>query len=214
MTTNPAADLTVYFDFSSPYSYLSVMRLPDLVRERALTVRYAPIVLGAIFNKLGWESSPFKSQPLKMNYMWRDMERQSQQLGLRYRKPSEFPVSSINAARVVSADPYADWIPEFCQTVFQAYFECDRDINSPESLIQILDGLGLDGEAQLRAALTEENKLRLRHLTDQALMCGVFGAPSTMVGHELFWGNDRLEDALDYAQTFKACQAGASFAAA
>ncbi|MCQ8894960.1 2-hydroxychromene-2-carboxylate isomerase [Limnobacter humi] len=204
MTAHPAADLTVYFDFSSPYSYLSVMRLPDLVRERALTVRYAPIVLGAIFNKLGWESSPFKSQPLKMNYMWRDMERQSRQLGLRYRKPSEFPVSSINAARVVSSAPDADWIPEFCQTVFQAYFECDRDINSPDSLIQILDGLGLDGETQLQAAMTEDNKLRLRHLTDQALMCGVFGAPSVVVGHELFWGNDRLDEALDYAQAFKA----------
>ena len=87
----------------------------------------------------------------------------------------------------------------FTRVVFQANFAEDREIGDPAEISSILDPLGQSGAHLIEQAQTPENKVRLREQTQRAKELGIFGAPSFVVGEELFWGNDRLEDALAWA---------------
>ena len=188
-----------WFDFGSNYSYLSMMRLPALARERGVEVRLKPFMLGPIFKSLGWETSPFVLQEMKGNYVWRDMARQCARYGLRWQRPSAFPRNALLAARVALAGEAAPWMPEFCERVMLANFAQDREIGDEATIAHILDGLGADSGAMLRAAQTDAIKSALRERTAAAQARGIFGAPMFFVGDEMFWGNDRLEDALALA---------------
>ncbi|MCQ8896484.1 2-hydroxychromene-2-carboxylate isomerase [Limnobacter humi] len=193
-STPPRIDL--YFDFSSPYSYLSVARVHRITQPLNITVRLLPIALGAIFQKLGWQSSPFLAQPRKLDYMWTDVARQARKYHLEFRQPTQFPVGSIQAARIANAYADASWHDSFCLQVLRAYFVHNQDIAQPEVISRILRGLDLNPEETMANASAEESKGLLRALTAQADALNVFGAPSLVVGQELFWGDDRLEDAV------------------
>ena len=92
-------------------------------------------------------------------------------------------------------------MPDFARAVYHASFSEDRDISDPDLIREILEGIGQDGEQMLQDAVTEENKERLRKQTDRAWSLGIFGAPTFVVAGEIFWGNDRLEDALEWHRT-------------
>lgn len=187
--------IELWFDYASNYSYLSVMRIEAL----AGGVRWQPFLLGPIFKAQGWDNSPFVIYPLKGNYMWRDMERECAKYGLPWKKPSAFPRNSVLAARVgLLGEP---WTPEFSRRVMTANFVEDRDIGNTEVVSEILTGLGLDAPAILAAATSDANKAKLRAQTELASKRGIFGAPTFFVGDEMYWGNDRLDDALSAART-------------
>src|SRR5687767_12579343 len=100
-----------WFDFGSNYSYLSMMRIGRLAAEAGLTVRYKPFLLGPIFASLGWDTSPFVLQEAKGRYVWRDMQRQCDKYGLRWRRPSVFPRRTLLAARIALQNESAPWMP-------------------------------------------------------------------------------------------------------
>jgi 2-hydroxychromene-2-carboxylate isomerase len=110
-----------------------------------------------------------------------------------------FPRNGLLAARVACAFADEAWLPSFVRAVYRANFELDRDISSSEVVAACLAEIGEEPERRIRAAESAESKARLRERTEQAAELGIFGAPSFLVGTELFWGNDRLEDALDWA---------------
>jgi 2-hydroxychromene-2-carboxylate isomerase len=104
------------------------------------------------------------------------------------------------AARVVLAGEDAGWVPAFVRNVYRANFGEDRDIADRAVLESILRDVGTDPAAVLRDAESQPVKDHLRASTEQAQRLGIFGAPSYIVRGELFWGNDRLEDALTWAR--------------
>ena len=191
--------LEFWFDFGSTYSYPAAMRIEALAEERSIPVRWRPFVLGAIFKQQGWSDSPFNIYPDKGRYMWRDMTRITSQLGLPWQEPSQFPRNGLLAARAVCTAPDAHWVPQFCREVFRANFERDEDIASPEVIGQCLTASGTVAQPVLEEAGWAETKGRLHQQTGQAIEQHLFGAPSFLVGRELFWGNERLETALDFA---------------
>ncbi|WP_332675548.1 2-hydroxychromene-2-carboxylate isomerase [Aromatoleum sp.] len=188
-----------WYEFASSYSYLSVMRIEPLAEAAGVDLDWRPFLLGPVFLALGWNDSPFNIYPPKGRYMWRDLDRLADKYGLPFRVPSRFPRDGLLAARValLGADP--GWIAPFSREVMRANFADDREIGEPTVVAEILSGLGLPAGELLAAALVEDNKIALRRQTEQATVHGMFGAPSFRVGEELFWGNDRLEDALDWA---------------
>lgn len=190
-----------WFDFASTYSYLAAMRIAPLAREAGVAVRFRPFLLGPLFKAQGWDTSPFNLFPAKGRNMWRDVERQCADLDLALRRPEPFPQNSLLAARVALVGLDAAWGEEFCRAVFAAEFGAGRRIDDAAVLGDLLGGLHVEPAAALAAAQTEQNKARLRAQTEEAQRLGIFGAPSfvTMDG-ELFWGNDRLERALAWAQ--------------
>ncbi|MBL8266944.1 2-hydroxychromene-2-carboxylate isomerase [Steroidobacter sp.] len=188
-----------WFEFASTYSYPAAMRIEALAAERGATVAWRPFLLGPIFQQQGWNNSPFNIYPVKGNYMWRDLERICECMNIPLRRPSVFPRNSLLAARVAGANTEAAWLPAFVRATYQANFADDADISSPAVLERCLSTLGLDAAAILAGAQTPAAKDKLKALTAEAMERGIFGAPSIVVGRELFWGNDRLEDAFDWA---------------
>ena len=185
-----------WFDFASTYSYLSAMRIETLADHAGVSVVWRPFLLGPAFLALGWNDSPFNIYPPKGRYMWRDLERLCSRYQLGFKRPSKFPRSGLRAARVVCANDDAEWMPKFVREVFSANFAEDRDIGERAVIADILASQGLPADDLIVAAEQPENKEKLRRRSEQAIELGLFGAPSFFVAGELFWGNDRLQDAL------------------
>ena len=188
-----------WFDFGSNYSYLSMPRIRQLAADAGVQVRLKPFMLGPIFKSLGWETSPFVLQTMKGNYVWRDMQRQCDKFGLRWQRPSVFPRNALLAARIALHGDGEPWLATFCEQFMLANFASDREIGDETVIAAILDKLGVDSETVIAAAKTEAAKLALRERTADAQARGIFGAPMFFMGDEMFWGNDRLEDAIAMA---------------
>lgn len=191
--------LEFWFEFGSNYSYLTVMRIEALAKSKGVDLVWKPFLLGPIFNGFGWNTSPFVLQSEKGAYVWKDMERQSQKFGLAFKRPTAFPRAAILPMRVALIGAEMHWGPAFCREVMKQNFERDMDIDNRDAVALALQKAGASVEPTLAAAVSDENKLRLRRNTEQAKARGVFGAPTFFVGEEMYWGNDRLEDALEDA---------------
>jgi 2-hydroxychromene-2-carboxylate isomerase len=189
--------LDVWFDFASTYSYPAVHRVRPLAEAAGVRARFRPMLLGAILKAQGLATSPFNLYPPRGRYMWRDLERTCADLGLPFRRPEPFPQNSLRAARVALVGLDEGWGEDFCLAVFRAGFGEGRPIYDPPVIAEILAKLNCDAERVLTLAEAPEHKLRLRQETARAMHHGVFGAPTFVTPDgELFWGNDRLEQAL------------------
>jgi len=186
-----------WFGLSSTYSYLAAMRVEALAAAANRGLEWRPFLLGPIFAaQLGSADSPFNRHPERGRYMWRDVERLCAKYGLPLRKPSEFPRNALLATRVALLGEQAPWIGNFVRAIFTANFAEDRDIAREEVVREVLESLGLDAPQLIARAGEEATKQRLRGRTDEAMQRGIFGAPDFLVDGELFFGQDRLDDAL------------------
>ena len=189
-----------WFEFGSNYSYLSLMRIEALVLDAGAALRYRPFLLGPVFRELGWQSSPFAEQKEKGEYVWRDMARRAAKYGIPFRRPSTFPRRALLPMRVALVGADQAWMGEYCRRIMLQNWAHDREIDDAAVVLEALRGLVDDPHAVLAAAGTQEVKEALRAQTATARALGIFGAPTFIVDGEMFWGDDRLEDALDYAR--------------
>jgi len=196
--------LEFWFDFASTYSYLSAVRIRTLARTANVTLRFRPFLLGPIFKTLGWDTSPFSIYQAKGRHMWRDLERLTADLNLPFRRPEAFPQNGLLGARVALVGLPLGWGEDYSVALFRAEFETGDPIDAPATSAAILAGLNVDPKTALDAAQSDDTKAALRSQTEAARRFGLFGAPSfRTAGGELFWGNDRLEQALDWARRGK-----------
>src|ERR1700676_5511496 len=172
------------------------MRIEQQAARLGVAIEWRPFLLGPIFKSFGWSTSPFVEQTWKTEYVWRDMERECLKYGLAWNRPTSFPRSSLLPARVALIGAQKPWMGEYCRRVMQMNFVSDRDIDSAVCVGEGLASLGLQPQEILDEAQADANKLQLRRQTDLAKTKGIFGAPTFFVGEEMFWGNDRLDDAL------------------
>jgi 2-hydroxychromene-2-carboxylate isomerase len=197
--SSPALDF--WFDFASTYSYPAAMRIRTQADAAGVTVNFRPFLLGPIFKAQGWTTSPFNLYPAKGGYMWRDLERICADLALPFSRPDPFPQNSLLAARVALVGLRELWGEEFCAEVFRVQFGEGERIDDAAAMTKILKRLDIAAEPVLAAALFDDTKSRLRSQTEEAERRGVFGAPTFITSDgEVFWGNDRLERALLWAQ--------------
>jgi 2-hydroxychromene-2-carboxylate isomerase len=196
MTRTPSPQIEFWYEFASTYSYLSAMRIGALAEAAGVRVLWKPFLLGPIFRAQGWNSSPFNIYPAKGRHMVRDMERLTAARGLAFKLPPSFPQNSLHAARLALIGHEEGWGVAFTRAVYEAQFAVGADIGEKRVLQELLARLGVDAERTLARSETAENKQRLRLQTELAQELGMFGAPSFLVGDELFWGDDRLEQAL------------------
>jgi 2-hydroxychromene-2-carboxylate isomerase len=190
--------LTFWYELASTYSWLAAERIDAVASDVAVVWR--PFLLGPIFAAQNWMTSPFNLYPAKGRNMWRDLERQAADLGLPPPvRPDPFPQNSLLAARVATALPEAAR-PRFSRALYRAAFTAGRPIADRATVAAILHEVGCD-EAALAAADAPDTKAALRRATEEAQALGIYGAPSfTTPSGELFWGSDRLEQAVAWAK--------------
>lgn len=191
-----SAELEFWFEFGSNYSYLSVMRIEAAAARLQVPIRWKPFLLGPIFRTLGWDTSPFVLQKAKGEYVWKDMERACRALGVPWIRPTTFPRTALLPMRVALVGAEQPWMGAYCRRVMSLNFAEDRDIDAPDVVADVLEQLGLPARQIIDEARSEPNKLKLREQTEAARARGIFGAPTFLVGDEMYWGNDRLDDAL------------------
>ena len=187
----PRAPIRFWFDFSSPYSYIASEWVEALAARHGRTVRWHAILLGATF-QVAELKSPV-SYPLKREYSFRDFERSARFEGVPLTIPAEFPIPTINAARLFwwldDADPAraAAW----AHAGLRAYFTRGVMLSDPVALKGLAAEFGID-PARAEAAWSDPQvKAKLKAANDEAIRLGIFGAPYFVVDGEPFWGNDR-----------------------
>ena len=190
-----------YFDFTSPYSYLASERIDELAARHGRKVKWHPVMLGAAFKASGMPL--LVTIPLKGEYSKRDFDRSARFMGVPYKFPAKFPVSSLAAARAYYWLHGQDCAKarEFAHAVFRAYWVDGRDISETPVVLAIVGGLGLEVGACETAIATQEIKDRVKNETDAAIALGMFGAPYFMVDGEPFWGADRLPQVEHWLRT-------------
>ncbi|MEO1197766.1 MAG: 2-hydroxychromene-2-carboxylate isomerase [Pseudomonadota bacterium] len=200
MTDRPRLDF--WFELASTYSYPAAMRVDDRAAAAGVEVRWRPFLLGPTFKALGWpQDSPFNWQEAKGRHMQRDLTRLCEGLGLGFKIPDPFPQPSLMAARIAAAGLDEPWLPDFVRAVYSAQFAEGRQIHERDTLAEILKSLGVDADAAFDTTQSDDNKARLRALTEEATSKGVFGAPTFITADgEVFWGHDRMDHALHWAR--------------
>jgi 2-hydroxychromene-2-carboxylate isomerase len=198
-----APTVEFWFEFASTYSYLAAMRVDEVAQKAGVTVAWKPFLLGPIFGAQGWETSPFNIYPDKGAHMWRDMARRCAALGLTFKQPDPFPQNSLLASRLTLVGLEEGWGHSFARGVYEVEFAHGLNISSERVLEGLLVRSGADPQEAFERAATPRIKQALKDQTDEAIARHIFGAPTFIVGgpegDELFWGEDHLEQAIDWA---------------
>ena len=183
-----------YFDFISPYSYLAYRKLENLNKENKINIIYKPILLGGL-HKLGEITAPAFNKR-KMKNMKNDCELIAKKNNIEFKWNMKFPINSLYLMRgylVLDKELKS----KFFDICFDAYWKNNIDISQEENLIKILDKAKIDKENFFKLINDQKIKDQLKKLTNQAFEKDIFGAPTFIVNNKIFWGQDRLEYALD-----------------
>ena len=185
--------IAFYFDFISPYAYLGSIGIEQIAARQGVEVDWRPILLGiSVMKVMGLK--PIPDTPLKGPYAAHDAPRFARLMAVPFRADAP-PLAPLPAARAFTwlndCDPAV--AKRFGQAVFAAHWGEGRDMSKPEALGGIAEELGLNAGELIAAIESEPVKARLREHVEASLAAGVFGAPTFVVGDEMFWGADRLD---------------------
>lgn len=187
-----------WYSIGSTYSYLTVMRLSETEKTRGAKFRWRPFDVRHVM--IEQNNIPFRDKPVKAAYMWRDIERRAQRYDLSPKLPAPYPLPGLVLANQVAMLGVEEgWVEDYTRATYRRWFEQGQPAGEEPNLSQSLRDIGLDAEQILSKAQTEPITDALGKATSEAMELGVFGSPSFVVGTEVFWGDDRLEDALDWA---------------
>ncbi len=188
-----------WFTMGSTYSYLSVTRLPGVERVTGARFTWRPFHLLVILQEM--KHVPFADKPAKMTYMWRDLERRAGLYDIPVKVPAPYPAKqSVVANLVATIGMREGWGKDFVHEAYRRWFTLGQETGSEPNLPESLRAIGQDAARVLALADGEEAKAALTAETDAARDLGIFGSPTFSVGRELFWGDDRLEDAVSWAR--------------
>ena len=181
-----------YFDFISPYSYLAHKKILN-INERK-NFNYKAILLGGLHN-LGNITAPAFNER-KMKNMKEDCNLIAKKNDISFKWNEKFPINSLYLMRgYLFIDTNKK--DKFFDTCFDAYWKENVDISKEENVKEILSSCKIDQKSFITCIKDEKIKNELKDLTNLAFEKNIFGAPTFIVNNKLFWGQDRLEYALD-----------------
>ena len=196
--TPDARAVTFYYDLGSPYSYLSAERISRLFTDAEIPrPEWQPILLGGLFARFdrgSWSQTPAREDGM------REVERRAAAYGLQpVRWPDPWPGNGLHAMRVATYAKSIGRTVSFSLAAFRQAFAAGRDLSEPDNVAIAAAACELHPNAIAKAAASESVKTRLKEATTAAGDRGVFGVPTVAVGDEIFWGDDRLEEAAEAA---------------
>jgi 2-hydroxychromene-2-carboxylate isomerase len=194
-----------WFSIGSTYSYLSVMRLQHVAASTGITFRWRPFNVRAIMREM--ENIPFANKPAKAAYMWRDVERRAAMCGLAPRLPAPYPIAELEFANRVAVIGMAEgWGETYTRAAYEGWFERGEPAGSEPNLSTAISAANQDVGGVLERANGPQGIEGLSAATAEARALGIFGSPTFVVDGELFWGDDRLEDAVEWYRGTSALQ--------
>ena len=194
-----SAQVDFFFNFGSTYSYLSIMRLEDEAVKAGVQIRWRPFNVRKLF--VEQTNIPFpKEKAAKVAYIWRDIERRAARFGLEWNGVPPYPVDRSGLANRLGVIAGKEgWASAFTQAAYRAWFIDHNDFGQPEVASALLSDVGKDPRELIERAEGNAGKADFEAETDVARSLGIFGVPTFVVGSEIFWGHDRMEDAFAWA---------------
>ena len=174
-----------FFDLVSPYSYLASEKIEELAKQNNRELIWKPFLLGGLFKALDAPPAP-GLLPYKKPYLFKDLDRLARFHGIPFNTPSEFPRLTVKPLRALLSLPKED-LPEAVHQLYRAYWVEDRDISDASVLADLLGAEAVEktGDPEIKQSLIQA--------TDEAVSRGLFGAPTLLVGQEMFFGHDRMD---------------------
>lgn len=190
-----APQLEFFFYIGSTYTYLSVMRIEELAARKGVSVNWRPFNIRAVLT-----DHPFQGKPAKTKYMWRDIERRATRHGIAWNGIPEYPIEPANLANRIAIVAFQEgWGREFVQQIYRSWFLENQNFGKTEVVAAVLTSMDKDAASIIARAESKEIRNRYIEETEIARSLGLVGAPSFVSGTEVFWGDDHLEEALEWA---------------
>jgi 2-hydroxychromene-2-carboxylate isomerase len=190
--------LDFFLFYGSIHTYLSVMRIETLAKPGGIAVRWRPFNLREIL--IEQNNTAFARNQVRLNYNWRDIERRAKRLGIPFSGRPTYPVDpQLLALRVGTLAAAQGWCADYSGMTFRSWFLDGRASGLPENVERVLASLGKPTADIIAKAGEPATEARLKEETEAARQLGIFGSPSFACGQEIFWGDDRLEDAVAFA---------------
>ena len=193
-------DIDFYFSIGSTYTYLSVTRIIDVEKKHQIRFNWKPFSVRAIMKEMN--NIPFPKDKInKVNYMWRDIERRAESYGFFAKTPVPYPLSEFDLANqiaILGLDK--GWGINYIRLTYKKWFQEGKEPAIDPSISEICNELGLEKDEILSEAKSEIFLNKYKSNTDTARKNKVFGSPSFIVENEIFWGDDRMEDAINWAK--------------
>ena len=192
--------ITVWLSIGSTYSYLTALRINAIKQEKDLNLLVKPISIRVIMKSM--DNIPFPpSKKTKVDYMWRDIKRRAEWYGLPKPKlPAPYPLQAFDQANKVGIvlNQQGKYL-EYFEETYRIWFVSGIEAGSEENLRLVFNSMQLNYDDIMHRAGDGIIQKIYEDNTEEAKQIGVFGAPSFSVGNEIFWGDDRLEDAIRFS---------------
>ena len=193
-------NIDFYFSIGSTYTYLTVTRIMDVEKKHQVRFNWKPFSVRAIMKEMN--NIPFPKDKInKVNYMWRDIERRAKGYGFFAKTPVPYPLSEFDLANqiaILGLDK--DWGINYITLTYKKWFQEGKEPAIDPSISEICNELGLEKDEILSEAKSEIFLNKYKSNTDTARKNKVFGSPSFIVENEIFWGDDRMEDAIKWSK--------------
>ena len=186
-----------YFDFISPYSFLAHKEISKIEKKNSIKIRYKPILLGGLHNLHGIKAPAFI--PPKAKHMIRDCKLIAEKNNIKFKFNSYFPIKSLNLMRGVFVAEEDNYKSFYVDNIFNCIWQDGLNMNDENIIHKVLKNLDVNPKTFLLRATSSSVKDKLKKVTNEAYEKGIFGAPSFISNNKIFWGQDRIEFALNEA---------------
>ena len=194
------SSIDFYFSIGSTYTYLSVTRILDVEQKHGVKFNWKPFSVRAIMKEMN--NIPFpKDKKNKVDYMWRDIERRAKEYGFFAKTPVPYPLTQFDLANKLAILGLKEgWGIDYVRTTYKRWFLEGKEPATEPNISEICSELKLDKEKIILKANSEEIEKEFLANTDSARKNKIFGSPSFIVNNEIFWGDDRMEDAIKWSK--------------
>ena len=193
-------DINFYFSIGSTYTYLSVTRILDVEKKHSVKFNWMPFSVRAIMKEMN--NIPFpKDKKNKVDYMWRDIERRAEGYGFFAKTPVPYPLSEFDLANKLAILGLKEgWGVDYVRLTYKRWFQEGKEPATEPNISEICNELNIDKGQVISKANAEDIEKEYLANTESARNNKVFGSPSFIVNGEIFWGDDRMEDAITWSK--------------
>ena len=195
----PMRKIEFWYSIGSTYTYLSTQRLAQIETENEVVFEWCPFSVRS--RMIEMENVPFMAEKKrdKIDYMWRDVQRRANFYGFDAKVPAPYPLKEFDLAnKVAILGKDQGWIKEYTILTYKKWFLDHLEPGSEPNLSSTLKEIGLDSDSLIKQAQTDEIEQKYLKNTEMAKNKGIFGSPTFIVENEVFWGDDRCEDAIKW----------------